>query len=178
LYAHLNECFPFGFGSIQFWCKFVNKSGYQERKGEAKDTNPRDAQSLDHIFHFILLVEIINGSSFAGTLSYGAHAGARFGSTCVSRSGDGRHEYARISSSPNLGKYQKLQHFSAQPATCSIVACYTTNRWFRRLEDSSCTADVFMFGIDGLGTVGVQECPRKQGCTLGGGEHEQDGLAT
>jgi hypothetical protein len=40
----LQERHPFWLGLVQFWCKIVNKSGSEERKDEANDTNPRDAQ--------------------------------------------------------------------------------------------------------------------------------------
>ena len=47
LETNLQECPPFWFALVQFWCNIVNKSGKEERKYEASDTNPRDAQCPD-----------------------------------------------------------------------------------------------------------------------------------
>jgi len=58
--GHLYERSPLWLGLVQFWRKIVNKSGDQERKCEAKDANPRDAQCFDQLIcHIILLVENI-----------------------------------------------------------------------------------------------------------------------
>ena len=45
----LGEDSPLWLGLVQFWCKIVNKSGNEERKDEAKDTNPRDAHCPNDI---------------------------------------------------------------------------------------------------------------------------------
>ena len=57
--TNLEEGHPLWLGFVQFWCKIVNKSGNEERKDEAKDTNPRDAQCPNEVMlgHHLLVLK-------------------------------------------------------------------------------------------------------------------------
>ena len=57
LNTNLHECHPFWLGLVQFWCIIVNKSGNEERKDEASDANPRDAQSPNEVMAHLTLVK-------------------------------------------------------------------------------------------------------------------------